>query len=462
MSAQVSAEVTRLAQAAATALATGSSDSSGGPAGLEAVELAIRAGMLHAGATLLAALLAADAGHRGQRIDCGAGHHAQFVGYRSKTVHTVLGPVRLRRAYYDCTSCHRGMAPRDGDLGVDGTSTTPGLRAILDRAGATVPFARAAALLHDLAGIGVSTKRVQRTAEADGQAADAAITARATAIKERTLLVLPPDPMPDKLYLAVDGTGVPMIGAEVDGRAGKHPDGRARTREVKLAAVFTQTKLDKDGRPVRDPDSTSYLASFAPAVQFAPLLAAEARRRGADHIRQLVVLGDGAAWIWNLAGHHLPAATQIVDLYHAREHLHTLADVLAFIVPDPDQWRTDRLADLDAGDIDAITAAAHEYPLIGVKAVDRDKALAYFTTNAVRMRYAHFRDLGMFIGSGAVEAGCKAVIGQRLKLSGMRWSTPGATGILTLRAQHASAPWEQVRQHTNNQTSAPDLATNRS
>jgi hypothetical protein len=249
--------------------------------------------------------------------------------------------------------------------------------------------------------------------------------------------------------------------ARPDGQGGTLPDdGRARTREVKLACLFTQTELDEDGFPVRDPGSSSYLASFAPAGEFGPLVAAEARRRGADHVRQTVVLGDGAVWIWNLAGRLLPEATQIVDIYHAREHLHTLAQTLAFIVPDPAQWLAERLDELDAGDIEGIIAAATapEYPLAGVKATDRDKALTYFRTNTVRMRYAHYRQLGMFIGSGNVEAGCKAVIGQRLKLSGMHWTEPGATGILTLRAQQASGPWDHIWTHPHNQIPAADLA----
>ena len=157
-------------------------------------------------------------------------------------------------------------------------------------------------------------------------------------------------------------------------------------------------------------------------------------------------------------GKLLPEATQIVDIYHAREHLRELAATVAFIVNDPLAWLQDRLADLDAGDIEAIIAAANEYPLVGVKATDRDKALTYFLTNTVRMRYAHYRRLGMFIGSGNVEAGCKAVIGQRLKLSGMHWTTPGATGILTLRCQQASGQHDQIGTHIHNQTPAPDLA----
>jgi hypothetical protein len=166
--------------------------------GLEAVELAIRTAMLALGGSLLARLLAADGGHRGPRIGCGAGHEAEFVAYRDKTLHTVLGPVTLRRAWYHCPACGHGSAPRDEQLGVAGTSLTPGLRTMIDRAGA-------AALLADLAGVDVNAKAVQRTAEADGQAAAAAITARAEAIRVRALVPLPPSPMPDILYIAEAG-----------------------------------------------------------------------------------------------------------------------------------------------------------------------------------------------------------------------------------------------------------------
>ena len=107
-------------------------------------------------------------------------------------------------------------------------------------------------------------------------------------------------------------------------------------------------------------------------------------------------------------------------------------------------WLDERLAELDAGDIPAICAAARAFPLTGRKADDLETALGYFEHNAHRMRYAHFKSLGMFIGSGAVEAGCKSIVGQRLKLSGMRWTQPGATGILTLRCLQASDRWEEI------------------
>ena len=417
------------------------------------METAIRAAMTALGASLLERLLAADTGHRGPRIDCGAGHQASFVAYRAKSLDTVLGPIMLRRAYYHCPDCRHGLAPLDEQLDVTGASLSPGLRAMAAHAGTAAPFAQAAALLTDLAGITLTTKRVERSAEADGIAGAAVLAEQTRAILTRRVIPLPPPgPVPDMLYLAVDGTGVPMTAAETTGRAGKHPDGRARTREAKLACLFTQSGLDDEDKPVRDVDSTSYLATLDPVETFADLVQAEAHRRGSEHIRQLVVLGDGARWIWNLAEQRFPTATGILDMFHAREHLHALAEQLAFIVPDPATWLQQRLTDLDNGDIEALSAAARRYQLDGPKATDVDKAVSYFETNAHRMRYAHYRKLGMFVGSGTVEAGCKAVLGARLKQSGMHWTTRGATGIASLRCLHASGRWNQICPPPNSQT----------
>jgi hypothetical protein len=255
------------------------------------------------------------------------------------------------------------------------------------------------------------------------------------------------------LYGAIDGTGVTMTAKETAGREGKGPDGRARTREVKLGVFFTQDDVDDDGHPVRDRDSASYIATFEPAAVFGEMVKAEGIRRGADHVRQLTILGDGAAWIWTIATGKFPEATQIVDLFHAREHLHDLARQLEFMLLDHKQeWLEARLEDLDYGDIDAICREARAFPLEGTRKDELDTALGYFEHNAPRMRYKWFRSRGLFVGSGAVESGCKAVIGQRLKLSGMRWTVAGAGAITTLRCQQASRPEDRIWLARHNQT----------
>jgi hypothetical protein len=411
--------------------------------------------MLQLGGAMLGRLLAADPGYRGQRVPCGKGHEAEFVSYRDKVIDTVLGPVTLTRAWYHCQACGHGLAPREAMLGVAGQSMSPGLAAMTDRAAADGPFARAAGLLEDLAGVRLTVKRVERAAEASGTAKAAADRGRAALITARKLVPLPPSPLPDKLYACIDGTGVPVTSRETAGRDGKGEDGRARTREVKLAVFFTQDTVDTKGYPVRDRDSSSYIATFEPASVFADFVEAEGIRRGARHIRQFTILGDGAAWIWNTVAAKFPEATCIVDLYHAREHLHDLARLLEFMLGDQaGDWLAARMEDLDYGDIDGICKAARAYPLQGVKKDELDTALGYFEHNAPRMRYHWFRSRGLFIGSGVVEAGCKSVIGQRLKSSGMRWTVSGADAITALRCREASSRWEPICHAPHNQTGA--------
>lgn len=419
---------------------------------MRTLEMAVREGMLTVGRSLLEQLLSTWDGHTGQWVDCGHGHRAQFVSRRDKNLDTVLGRVRVPRAYYHCPLCHQGVVPRDRELGVEGRSLSPGLRRMLARAAAVEPFDGAAGLLADLAGVCLSTKRVERCAEADGQAAAIVLAQQSRAILSGAVRVLPPAEDADMLYIEVDGTGVPVVPAAATGRAGKGEEGRARTREVKLACLFTQTALDDDGRPVRDPGTCSYVHTLDPVEAFSTLVHAEALRRGAEHTRQLVILGDGALWIWNMANKILPAATQIVDFYHAREHVNDLAKQLAHVLGDAQPaWLADRLADLDHGDIEAFVTATKALPLTGADREQADTALDYFIRNAQRMRYDVYRAKGMFIGSGVVEAGCKSIVAGRLKLSGMRWNIPGATGILTLRCHRSSNRWDEIWPQPDNQ-----------
>src|ERR1035437_4390323 len=224
--------------ASARALYTEATDGWQRGQGLAAVELAIRTAMSKLGALLLADLLGLDSGHRGPRIDCGAGPQAEFVSYRDKSLDTVLGPFTLIRAYYHCTDCSQSVVPKDDELGVAGASLSPRLRAMVARVGAASPFAKASELLATLAGVQLTTKRVERSAEADGQALVAIGDAEAAAVLTGQLTPIGPSTPVAKLYVAMDGTGVPTVPAATAGRAGKYPDGRARTREVKLGVLF--------------------------------------------------------------------------------------------------------------------------------------------------------------------------------------------------------------------------------
>ncbi|MDE0003284.1 MAG: ISKra4 family transposase, partial [Rhodospirillaceae bacterium] len=251
---------------------------------------------------------------QGPHLPCACGADARFAGRRPKTFTTALGALRLERAWYHCERCHHGFSPRDRALGMEDTVVSPAALRMLGLAAARTSFAGASALLRELAGLALAPKTVERHAEALGR--------EVTADESH---VIEPEPCDaSTLYLGLDGTGVPARKCEVEGHQGKQPDGCARTREAKLAVVWSADTTDKDGCPVRDPDSATYNAAIetiatrdtdTEPAPFARRIRREASRRGFDTAPRQVVLGDGAPWIWNFADEHFPNAIQIVDIF---------------------------------------------------------------------------------------------------------------------------------------------------
>ncbi len=405
--------------------------------------MAIRAAMHQVGGVLLGELVNADGGdYRGPRIACGEGHEAAFVEYRGKEVLTVLAPVTVQRAYYHCAACRAGVIPKDRALDIVETAFSPGVRRLMGRVGGKEAFDAGRRDLEELAGVVVKTKEVERVAEALGEQIETLAQREREGALSGKVVALKPVP---KLYIASDGTGVPVVPHDTEGRPGKDATGKAKTREAKLGCVFTQTRLDAKGRPVRDEASTSYVGAIEPAEAFGRRIYAEAVRRGVTRAAQVIVLGDGAPWIWGLADEHFYGATQIVDLYHAREHLAELGKMLyGPVSPEAKAWAAARCQQLDAGEIEALVASMRRLrPREELAQEAVRKGVEYFQTNAERMRYGHFRSQGLFVGSGVVEAGCKTIIGLRLKQSGMRWTVRGANAIIALRCAELSGRWEE-------------------
>jgi hypothetical protein len=243
----------------------------------------------------------------------------------------------------------------------------------------------------------------------------------------------------------MDGTGVPVVGKETVGRPGKTDGQAAHTREVKLGCVFTQTSWDKKGFPIRDPDSTTYTGAIENAVEFGKRIYVEAWKRGWSRAEKKVVIADGAEWVWNQADQHLPGAVQIVDLYHARQHLWELARILH---PQDERkqkaWmKIHQKRLLDKGKIEKLVSALRGIVSTNAEVQEKIRIDAdYFDRNAERMRYTQFRRQHLFVGSGVIEAGCKTVIGSRLKQSGMFWTVRGANAIIALRCCHLNGRFE--------------------
>lgn len=406
--------------------------------------MALRAALHHAGTAALSELLSFPAPDREQRrLPCACGGQAYYRELRSKRVLTVLGEVDVSRPYYLCPHCPRGQFPADREWDVENTTFSPGVRRMLASVGQQAPFDHGRQQIELLAGLELTTKAVERTAEAIGEDVARQEQKQIRGALQLDLPIALGDPIP-LLYIEIDATGVPVVESETAGREGKTEGEPAHTRDAKLGCVFTQTSWDAEGRAVRDPGSSSYTAAIETAEEFGERIYAEASQRGWSRAKKKVVLGDGAPWIWNIAHQYFPGSIEIVDLYHARERLWELARHLH-----PSQqveqrrWMMIYQHLLEEGKIEELVSGLRALEPASAEVAEQIRTkTAYFETHAERMRYAKFRREHLFVGSGVIEAGCKTVIGARCKQSGMFWTVRGANAILALRCCHVNGRFE--------------------
>ena len=363
---------------------------------------------------------------------------------RLRHVQTLFGSIELRRRYYHHTVARTGRHPLDEALDLV-RGCTPALARLICHASAQCgSYDEAARDLALYTGLQLESRHFGRLV------AEAAPTLRGA------LDTLPVEERPPVavFYVECDGTGVPMRREELEGRGGKQPDGSSRTREAKLGCVFTQILTAPGGEePMRDPDSTSYVATFEGCRHIGTLLRKEALRRGLAQARKTVCLGDGAPWIWENARLNFPTAIQILDFYHACEHAGELAAALWGQGTEEARAQQDSWCHLmkKTSSAPLIKQARilerKRHRLLGeIQSQTIQREIQYFQTNSARTRYGHFRAKGFFIGSGVIEAGCKTVVGRRLKQSGMFWSQHGAEDLLSLRClllgPHFDAAWK--------------------
>ena len=359
----------------------------------EAVERAARAAALQVAARLVAQYINADhSDKQGPRMACDCGHGAHYAGRRERTAITALGSVSLERAWYHCEACGTGFAPRDGVLGFDNGSLSPAVSRMVGIAASQVSFGMGSRFIDELASLRIDPKTVERQAEALG---------REVADDERGVIAPEPSDAPT-LYVGLDGTGVPVRKTETEGRQGKQADGSARTREVKLMVVWSaEQHHPRTGRPMRDPGSASHNAAIesiasrdtdAEASPFARRVLLELERRRFDRAKRQVVLGDGTAWIWNFADEHVPDAIQIVDIFHAKQHVFDVARALYGQGSDlAAQWGKARRDELDQRRIDLVMAELRKHAdhcEVAARNID------YFKSNRRRMDYPRFRAPG--------------------------------------------------------------------
>jgi hypothetical protein len=420
----------------------------------EALEVALRQRSLRLAAYAIRQRLNADVSDESRtHLRCPCGKQARYVARRTKNVVSVLGPLQLERAYYHCSRCGHGFCPRDEHLGIENTSLSPALTRMIGTVGAMVSFQEGSELLQELVGVEVDAQQVERTAEGLGK----------EIAEDECRHAEPLDslPLPQTLYLGMDGTGIPLRAEELVGRMGKQPDGSAKTGEVKLCTIWSAESRDERGTPVRDEGSVTYSAALESASAldtaaerspFAQRVWREATRRRFCQASRKVVLGDGAVWIWNITEDQFPDATQIVDRFHAKQHLNDLGKSLYGPTnPRAAQWAERRKEELDTGKFRALLTAIRRHIS---RSDDARRCLHYFQTNRERMRYPEFHAQGLCTSTGVVEAGCKVAIGTRLKRAGMHWTVPGSNAIIALRCTKLSGRFQDFWERRTEQKAA--------
>lgn len=358
---------------------------------------------------------------------CGqCGKRMKGLGTRSKQLHTLCGEVTIERQVYYCPGCQRTEAPLDGRLGLDVGGLTPGLARVVCRTALELAYQPSQRLLTDTLGFSpCSAREVERIAKQHGQVLEAGATRQDTAKpkagraggKSRAIYCL-----------AIDGVMIPGL-----------PDAdthRLNWHEVKLAAGF-------DPRNIRPP---FYVAGREEVEAFGKRLWGQLDERGLDERSFRLLLGDGAPWIWNLAATYFPDVPQLLDFYHAAEHLHATAQAIWPEGATAPRWWGQRLEQLRSGQ-EAHFFASLQWLAKRHSTEDPERSpqrlLKYFQDNRERLNYPWALRQHLPIGSGRVESAARHIVQQRLKQSGMRWSDPGAQAILNLRTLHRNGEFEQ-------------------
>jgi hypothetical protein len=420
-----------------------------------------------------------DRGGQGEaavaRREGSCGHQQRLVGERPKELLTLLGKVKFRRPYYQCllgestspqpqreretgeAACSHGEAPADALWGVQERRTTAGVQAAVSYLCASLTLEEAAQTFTRLLPLGMSARQALSLMQPVGERLSAQEEEAAKALwEEAAQAKTQPEQagvqdtesqqqVIERMYIELDGVLARMRRGSVAMEEKEQQRPGDVYREMKVGAVFQASRgRERSGLApdvwVDEPaeGTLRYVAQRTALGHFAHLLYTLAVQQGLQRAKQVVVLGDGALWIWRLVEEHFPGAVQIVDLWHAQEHVWEVAQaVYGRSTPEGIAWAKQGCSWLVHGEIGALITSIEALPPIapppGQTRSVPEQAVGYFTTNAQRMRYPHFRAQGMHVGSGMAEAACKTVVSTRAKRAGMRWSPEGLDALLPLR-----------------------------
>jgi hypothetical protein len=417
------------------------------------IENGMRAVLLQIGQQALGLFLSSMQTTPESEIDCPCGGKLHYQRMRTAQVVSVFDRVGYERAYYAGCQCKQGRAPLDEQFGLEPGAVTAGLAALLALAGIEFSYDQSPKWLRDFLLFDVAQNTVRSETETMGvlqQELEAELIQHSQDEEYLQARVRDPGPIPPRLYGAMDAAKVRI---EPRSKPGEQPSEHEDWRDMKVLSWFEVEKVPPAQRSKRQRQKTEreqpalrakhlkYVCDILEADEFGKLLWASGMRVKADLSPELIFLGDGAVWIWNLVSRYYPNAVQIVDWYHAEEHLEKVAAVAFSDLQARSNWLEDVVQTLWEGQVEQVIQACQA---LAMSCPEAQKAANYFYTNAERMRYDCFRTAGYMIGSGSVESACKQIVTQRLKLPGAQWIVEGAVQTAKARAAWLSGEWQAL------------------
>ena len=370
-------------------------------------------------------------------VSCECGHEAAYIRRRPACLHTLFGKLRTRRAYYLCSTCQQGRCPLDKKLGLRPNALSAELARLAAMTGVQLPFGTGRDLLEALILVSVSDQAMGKATRQVGEKVVGAEEEWQAKAKEESFLRQRRRERrrPLRLYGTMDATKVHI-----------RDDEEHRWRDLKIGAWF-----EASGQPPTSPDgqwsiqakNIHYYTDICSAKAFGDLLWSSGVAHDAQLAHELVILGDGAEWIWNLVAAYFPKAIQILDWFHACQHLLPVAQAAFTTTEEQTNWVTEMKQLMWDGQIEELIAACDT--LMATCSIDVIRTTAnYFQTHKERMQYAHFRKQGYQIGSGTIESAAKQIGMMRMKVPGAIWNEDNARLVAKARAAYLSDQWHSL------------------
>jgi hypothetical protein len=424
-----------------------------GTATIAHIETGMREALRQIGKQALGVFLSSMQATPRSEIACRCGGSLQYQRIRPATVISVFGKVRYERAYYAGCRCQQGTAPLDERFGLEPGAVTAGLAALLALAGIEFSYDESPKWLQAYLLFEVSENTVRSETEQMGalqaqheeelvkQSQDAAYLQA----RQRQ-----PGQVVERLYGSMDAA---KVRTEPRPKKGQEKEEHEDWRDMKVLCWYEVETVPPAQRSTRHREkivreqialrakNMRYFCDIIEADRFGKLLWATGCTVNADLSPELIFLGDGAVWIWNLVDYYYPHAIQIVDWYHAEDYLKGVAAAAFTTLSDRTAWLEEATQALWDGQVEEVirTCAA-----LAPACSQAQQAVTYFTHNIERMRYDRFRAAGYMIGSGTVESGCKQIVTQRLKLPGAQWEVIGAVQTAKARAAWLCGQWHYL------------------